>query len=308
MKKAAFFLCLIFGVIVSGSAQEWTDSWARWSETPRFSLFLSGGTNVSGFQTQRPSRYSDRWYFDQLSGVEEWAEIRFNHKSGFAGGLALEYRLLPEIGFEFRLGFRKTPLETISDTSLSWRWRDGRSDRRSTTWVGDGSFSSAAVAVNTVLRIRIGNLFLTRLIVGPAFYFQAIEDAASAIGYGFTKTDQTANMQYIDALGVSVKTGKVRWNGLGLDLGAGIDIPFGNSLGLILEAMYFFIPGKELAWTPVPGTSDGLYFSSEFPILRNVEFTAEDAQGIMEYRRITKILFHPSYFQFAVGLRLTLGR
>jgi len=298
---------LIFGVSAVAEAQNWTKSWAKWSESPRFSLSLSGG--LSFFETLNSSRYSDHWFEDQLASVNESADIVFSRTTGFYGGFSLEYLLNSEFSLQFLLGYRKAPLETTSKTSLSWGWKDGRFDSRSTTWTGGGSaLSTVPVVLSVVYRIRMGDLFFIRVLIGGGLFYNKLSDTFSMIGFGFTRWEQIAErqyMQYIDAIGVSSKIVKTGWTSLGGRCGVGIDVPLGNSLGLKLDIEYFFSSSQKMAWTLIPGTSDGLYFSSAFPILKVVEFTSENA--INYGWTISKMDISPSFIQASIGFRLNLG-
>jgi hypothetical protein len=299
----------------AAAAQDWVKAWAGFEDFHPFELTFFGGpasgpirggagskTGTEGF-----SRYSDQWSYWRLKSVRETADISVRSKPAMFVGAAVEYLWRRDVGLQLQAGYLSSELATTSTVELAWAWEDGRSDRRTSSWEGSGSLGIVPLSLDVVVRLG-GPRLVGLLSAGPTIFFNSFS-AGSDIVFGFTKSDEAQTTQYVDALRVAVRTGTVRWVSLGANAGAGISFKIRPGVGLCLEAKYFLNsrPSRSIAWAPVPGRSDGLYFSDSYSILKGVEFTADDARGVVDGLRISRMSVKPSFFQVSAGIRLYFG-
>ena len=250
--------------------------------------------------------YQSLWDALELASVHESAVLKLAGNSGYAAGFSLDYFGESAVGLQLLVGFNRRPLESTSETQFSWRWRDGRSDHRTSSWAGSGSLTTIPIALNGLIRLLASSRLMVFLSGGVVLHFNEIRDASSTIVWGFTRLDPSSAQQWVDALAVPVRIEKTNWLNLGLDAGLSFEAPLGPSLRMVLEARYYPQVEKALVWTPLPVEGDGLYFSSIQPLMRGVRFEAWDAAEIVKGNNLKKIMMSPSLLQVTFGLKLSL--
>jgi hypothetical protein len=307
MKKTMVAFAIVLTIAGALRGQDWTDSWAKWHRASRFSVGLYGGSSVSPPMTRSNGSYRSFWNELELASVQEAAILNLAGKSGFTAGFSLEYLGESAFGLQFLVGYQRRVLETASETSFSWRWRDGRNDHRASSWTGSGFLSTIPVAMNGVIRLLSTSRLLVFLSGGIVLHFNEIRDVSSTIVWGFTRLDPNSNQQWVDALAVPVRIEKTGWLKLGLNAGLSFEAPLGSSLRLALEMRYYHQPEKMLSWTPIPGEGDGLYFSAGQPLMRGVRFETWDAADIVNGNTLGNITINPSFLQVTFGLKVGLA-
>jgi opacity protein-like surface antigen len=156
--------------------------------------------------------------------------------------------------------------------------------------------------LNLVGRFRINmlNIFVTG---GPTFYLNSFE-SNSYVGFG--DSDVTVSPPYeiqrVDAFQIPVSIPKTSWNSFGGNFGFGVDFEVAPGVAVTAEGRYFLIPKKTLTWEWIPGTYDSIFYGN----FTGWEYTAEDLADFQNV--MTKIDVKPSFFSFALGLRLSFGQ
>jgi hypothetical protein len=307
MKKTIVALAIVLTAAGALRAQDWTDSWAKWHRESRFSLGLYGGSSISKSLMRSNGSYRSSWNELELASVQESAVLNLAGKSGFMTGFSLEYVGESGYGLQILIGYQRRAVETTSETSFSWRWRDGRNDQRTSSWTGSGSLSTIPVALNGVIRLLSAPRLMIYLSGGIVLHFNEIRDVSSTIVWGFTRLDPNSNQQWIDALAVPIRIEKTGWRNLGLNAGLSLEAPLGSSLRLALEMRYDHQPEKNLSWTPMPVEGDGLFFSAGQPLMRGVRFETWDAADIVNGNTLRNITINPSFLQVTFGLKVRLA-
>ncbi|NIM90110.1 MAG: hypothetical protein GTO17_04095 [Candidatus Aminicenantes bacterium] len=101
---------------------------------------------------------------------------------------------------------------------------------------------------------------------------------------------------YIDALKIPIRIDEESWTAFGGNIGGGIDYRFTESVGLILEARYFFCPTKTFEWKWQPG----VYDSVNYEYFTGFNFTQADADFFED--ETSEVAVNPSFFQFSIGI------
>jgi len=268
----------------------------------RFELNLFGGyalTSVKGAAT-----YGDSWSYVWLDNVTESTDIASTSKNAPFFGGGFNYFFTPNFGFGLNVGYLKSTLNTTAHFDFSWVWWGGGTNNRSADWASAAdSLTSIPVSLNIVGRFGDGPIqgFFE---AGPTIYFnEAIIN--TAIGYGITYYNWSD--QWVDAIelpmsGFDSKSLKSSWTGIGANVGAGITFMFSPSIGLSLEARYFFCPEREFDWDIAAGSYNGMFFGD----LTNWTMIAADIQPIFDNNLLTTIKINPSFFQLQAGVKIRL--
>ena len=271
----------------------------------RFELNLFGGyalTSVKGAAT-----YGDSWSFYWLNSVSESAAIATTSKNAPFFGGGFNYFFTPNFGVGLNVGYLKSTLNTTSAFDFRWTWSSvvgGGTYSETADWASDAdSLTSIPVSLNLVGRFGDGPIqgFFE---AGPTVYFnEAIIN--TAIGFGVSEV--IGLTQYVDAVelpmvGFDSKSGKSTWTGIGANVGGGITFMFSPSIGLSLEARYFFCPERTFDWDIATGSYNGIFFSH----FTNEPITSSDIQYIFDNNLLTTIKINPSFFQLQAGVKIRI--
>ena len=269
---------------------------------PRFELHAMGGYGLSQFRGD--SAYVYNWNYEQLRDVLEDTRLsmKANNAAFFTGGVS--YFFHPNVGIQIGGGYFLSKLAINGVFDFSWIWMSSLSGSESKNWAGDGKMSTLPLFLNIVGKFKMDrvNVFLT---AGPAFYLNSFE-ANSFVGYGatlyyeyFISPDWYYD-QSLDAFQIPASISKTSWTAFGANFGFGIDIEVSPNVAITAEGRYFLVPKKSLSWEWTPGTYDGI-----FEILQGT-FTEDDFADFQ--KEMTTLDVKPSFFSFALGLRLTFGQ
>jgi len=271
----------------------------------RFELNLFGGYALT--QVKGAATYGDSWSYAWLNNVTESTAIASTSKNTPFFGGGFNFFFTPNFGFGLNVGYLKSTLNTTSHFDFSWTWSyavGGGTYNKSADWASDAdSLSSIPVSLNIVGRFGDGPIqgFFE---AGPTVYFnEAIIN--TAIGYGISYYSWPN--QWVDAIelpmsGFDSKSGKSSWTGIGANVGAGITFMFSPSIGLSLEARYFFCPEREFDWDIATGSYNGMFYGS----LTNWDLTADDLAYIKTDNLLTTIKINPSFFALQGGLKIKI--
>jgi hypothetical protein len=273
----------------------------------RFELNLFGGyalTSVKGAAT-----YSDSWSYYWLDNVSESAAIATTSKNAPFFGGGINYFFTPNFGLGINVGYMKSTLTTTSAFDFSWTWSSlvgGGTYSQTADWTSPttDSLTSIPISLNLVGRFGTGGPIEGFVEAGPTIYFnEAIIN--TGIGYGVSAV--YGDTQYVDAVelplsGYDLTSGKSTWMGIGANVGGGITFMFSPSIGLSLEARYFFCPEREFDWSIGTGSYNGMFFGD----LTNQQITSDDVQYIKGNNLLTTIKINPSFFQLQAGLKIRM--
>ncbi|MGD0781619.1 MAG: hypothetical protein ABSA30_02035 [Candidatus Aminicenantales bacterium] len=281
-----------------------------WAQAPdnRFELNLFGGyalTSVKGAAT-----YADSWSFGYLTNVDESAAIASTSKNAPFFGGGLNFFFTPNFGLGINIGYMKSTLNTTSDINFNWTWFSISSYSKTASLASDSnSLTSIPLSLNLIG--RFGNGPIQGFIEGgPTIYFnEAIVN--SAIGYGVSEF--IGLTQYVDAIELPISgydksssqdglSGKTTWIGFGANIGGGIAFMFSPSLGLSLEARYFFCPEREFDWNIATGSYNGMFFGD----ITGWTIAPSDVNYIKSNNLLTTIKINPSFFAVQAGLKIRL--
>ena len=278
--------------------------------TKKFEFSLSGGFAAPRFKGA--TTYGDTWNYYFLTRVDERTTIDVVSKTAASVAAGIAYYFSPQFGVQLQAAYHDAPIETTSNFRFNWTWSPAVGNgnfSRTSEWFGAGDLRTIPVSLNFIARVGRGR-FEASVAGGPSVFINTLT-AETAFGYGFTKTNPPPPApqvdQYVDALRVPLEFRERTWSRIGFNFSGGLVYKIPDTLGFSLEARYFFCPAKTLTWDFVAGQSDGLYFSGQFPILRNVPFTEDDAQGILDDFKMTGLSVNPSFFQVVAGFKIYFG-
>ncbi len=279
----------------------------------RFELNLFGGyarTYVKGAAT-----YADSWGYYLLNNVSESAAIATASKNAPFFGGGFNYFFTPNFGFGLNVGYLKSTLNTTSAFDFSWTWSGAGTHSEHQDWASTAdSLTSIPVSLNIVGRFGNGPIegFLE---AGPTIYFN---DAIINTSLGYGVSEIIGYYQYVDAIelpmtgfdmkqDISNSVKKSTWIGFGANVGAGITFMFSPSIGLSLEARYFFCPEREFGWNIATGSYNGMFFGN----ITNWTITTDDTQAIFDSKNLnnnllTTIKINPSFFALQGGLKIKI--
>ena len=278
--------------------------------TKKFEFSLSGGFAAPRFKGA--TTYGDTWNYSFLTRVDEKTSIDVASKTTASLAAGFSYYFSPGFGVQLQAAYHDAPIETTSNFRFNWTWSPAVGNgnfSRTSEWFGAGDLRTIPVSLNFIARVGRGR-FEASVAGGPSVFINTLT-AETAFGLGIGKTTPPypapPEIIYVDAIRVPLEFKGLTWSQIGFNLGGGLVYKLGDALGLSVEARYFVCPAKTFTWDFVIGQYDGLYFSGEFPILRNFPFTAADAQGILDDFKMTGLSVNPSFFQIVAGLKIYFG-
>jgi len=277
-------------------------SWAQ--SLPRFDITLYGGYGLTSLKGI--SDYGDSWNHYSLTNVTESAAIDAKSKAGIFFGGGFGYYFTPNIGIGLNFGYIKGKVDTTSAAKFGWTWNDGRSFNKTSDFVGtDNSIQSMVLSLNLIG--RFGGERLQGLVqAGPTMFFNKVM-LDSAFLYGVSQITWIIYPWYysqnVDALTIPIELNQ-SWTGFGVDFGAGLTYWFTPSLGLTLDARYFFCPKKTFDWSIFTGKYNGTFYTN----ITNITFDETDIDWMNENAEtpLTTIDVNPSFFQFGIGFKIRL--
>jgi opacity protein-like surface antigen len=167
-------------------------------------------------------------------------------------------------------------------------------------WPGTGTGSLSVMPVSLDLAGRFGDGPLSVNVSAGATLFNNSFEASSAISKGVSWYWISYINQAVDALAIPAEIPKTSWTAIGFNGGAGITFNFSPSLALLLDARYFFCPKKELDWTLVTGTYNGIFYTT----ITGQSFSASDASSALA--NMTTFQVNPSFIQITAGIKISI--
>ena len=270
---------------------------------PGFELFVFGGLGMP--QVKGVANYFDEWS-GILYDVTENADINTKSQSSAFFGGGFNYFFSPNIGVGLNVGYLKSKLTTNSAFTYEYG-----SYTKTADWTGtDNSFTSIPVSLDLIGRFG-SSLLQGYILAGPTIFMNdAIIDAAIGYGYSFLYYSYPYLYEFYDAVQIPMDaydmkggSGKTSWTGIGGNAGAGATFMISPSVGLNLEARYFFCPKREFDWTLITGTYPGLFVTSPST---TVQITSTTIDAIFNGNHLSTITINPSFFQITAGVKIKL--
>jgi opacity protein-like surface antigen len=293
MKKIALLSVLVLALTVAAAAQN----------LPRFELNVYGGYGLK--DVNLAGDYFFNWSSYWLTSIEESSTFTATSKGGmfFGGGLA--YYFHPNIGVALNFGYFKTSIDSVTSSDLYWKWNDGRNYHaypavldNPLEFIGtDNYFQSMPISFNIVGRFGQGSL-QGYVQAGPTLFLNKAF-LESEIVYGLTYVIPNVGYQTIDGIIVPMDLNQ-SWSSFGADFGGGLTFWFSPSIGITLDARYFFSPKKDFGWNFFLGEYEGFFGNI------NYDFDQTDVDGINEEGSLSMITINPSFFQFGIGIKIRL--
>jgi len=249
----------------------------------------------------------EAWSSFLLDAVNEKTIITSKPKNGFASGGFVSFFFTPHFGLQLLAGYGRADIPSGASLDFAWRWADGTSGVKTTSLAGNGSLTRLPVCLNIALREGAGRFSVE--FSGGLTYFRNTFSENSAFGYGVTKifpADQDPGgtlTQTVDALPVRLTVPATTWYVLGGNIGGSLNIRILDNLGLKAEARYFYCPPKNLSWTPIVSSYDGLY-TGDFPA---EPFTADDIAFLAQNGENFNLRLNLSFIQASLGIYFLFG-
>lgn len=292
MKKAFLTLAILFIFVATSFAQAGTDK--------RFSLSLTGGFALT--QMDDTSNYRLTWDYYAYEITED-NSFNIKAESGVSFSGFFSFLFSPNFGLQLGFGYLQPTVNTETDFRLTYN-----DTTESLTWPGDGKLSVIPLSLNLLGRYQRGNLGL--FASGGATLFMNTFSANSFSGIGIASRYSgwycywsdvwwicyPYYYYYIDALKIPIRINEESWTAFGGNIGGGIDYKFTESVGIILEARYFFCPKKTFDWD----WQAGVYDSVIYEYFTGVDFT--EALAELYEEDTTAVTVNPSFFQFSIGI------
>jgi len=268
---------------------------------PRFELHAVGGYGLSQFKGD--SIYSYEWNYMLLQSVKEVTLVSMKAQGGLflTGGASFFFH--PNFGIQIGGGYFSSNVPNTGSFTFAWQSTEDPSViTEEATWNGDGKMTTIPLFLNIVGKFRLDmvNVFLT---AGPTLYLNSFE-SNSFVGFGdsYYTIILPYEYQWVDAFQIPVSIPKTSWKSFGANFGLGIDIEVSPGVAITAEGRYFLIPMKNLTWQWIPGTYDSIFYDN----FAGWEYTEDDLADFQQEMKPLEV--KPSFFSFALGLRLTFGQ
>jgi opacity protein-like surface antigen len=268
---------------------------------PRFELHGMGGYGLSQFKGD--SIYSYEWSYELLQSVKEDTLVSMKAKGGLVltGGASFFFH--PNFGIQIGGGYFSSNVPNTGSFTFAWQSTEDPSViTEEATWDGDGKMTTIPLFLNFVGKFRLDrvNVFLT---AGPTLYLNSFE-SNSFVGFGdsYSTIIEPYLYQWVDAFQIPVSIPKTSWKSFGANFGLGIDFEVSPGVAITAEGRYFLIPKESLVWQWIPGTYDSIFYDN----FTGWEYTEDDLADFQ--KEMTTLEVKPSFFSFALGIRLTFGQ
>ncbi|MGA2587582.1 MAG: hypothetical protein ABSF88_11250 [Candidatus Aminicenantales bacterium] len=309
MKSRAFVVlfvlaafCFCFGVSPAIARPSSTDN----PYDRSFEIGIWGGLMPS--RLLGTTTHQEAWSSFLLNAISEKAVITSKPNSGLAAGGFFSLFFTPHLGLQLLAGYSPVDIPSGSSFDFAWRWADGTGDAKTTNWTGSGSLTRLPISLNVALREGTGR-FTVEFSGGLTYFLNTFSENA-VFGYGVMKIlsfDQGPGgtmIQTVDALPVRLTIPATTWSAVGGNIGGSLNFRILDTLGLKAEARYFYCPPKNLNWTPVIASYDGLY-TADFPA---EPFTAADVAYLALNGETFAHKLDLSFIQASLGIYFSFGR
>lgn len=293
MKKLAILSLLVLALTIGAAAQN----------LPRFEVNIFGGYGLKNVDLA--GDYFFKWKSYWLTDIQESSTFEATSKGGmfFGGGFA--YYFHPNIGVGLSFAYFKTAVESMTSSDLYWKWNDGRNYhaypavlKEPLEFMGtDNYFQAMPISFSLIGRFGQGRL-QGYVQAGPTLFLNKAF-LESEIVYGLTYVIPSWGYQSIDGIMVPMDLNQ-SWNSFGANFAGGMTFWLSPSIGITLDARYFFSGKKEFGWDFFLGEYEGFFGNIDY------DFDDTDVDGINEEGSLSFITINPSFFQFGIGFKIRL--
>lgn len=257
-------------------------------------IFAGAGMGFGSFLNEA-THYSNDWISGFVTGHEE-GDIQHKMNSPLGLGISFSYFFSEGLGLRLRVdpGFGQNISDSSSLYSADYSWSGG-GDSIQTQWDTSGSLSVLPLSFDLVYRFPSG-MFSPYINAGLSFFLASFK-ADSTVGYANAWYIGASTMTY-DYLDVPISIDE-KMDGLGFNVGAGLDFHLGPGLAVTVDAAYFMGKSADFNWYIAPGD----YYYNNHPAVYT-PFSDSYAQGYSEL--LGKVKVSLSFFKILVGIKLFL--
>ncbi len=251
---------------------------------------------VTGYNISGSYSYSRSFSTGMLESANGSGTITTEFKSplGFDG--ALNFFIAQGFGIQVKFDYNSTVKAADASRStydMNWTWSSGGSFSRENEWGVEGEVSSYILSGNLLYKISTGSM-IEPLISGGVSYFSGKANANTTVGY--PTTWETVEFQYIDYFAVPAQV-EASLNGIGFNVGGGIDFVFTRGVALNVDARYFGRGKIEEPWQVTAGT-----YPSNVNEGWTITITQENAEEFASL--IEPYSINPSFFKVSAGIKI----
>ncbi len=251
---------------------------------------------VTGYNISGSYSYSESLSAGVLESARGSGTITTEFKSplGFDG--TLNFFIAKGFGIQVKFDYNssvKTTDASRSTYDLNWTWSTGDSYSRENEWGVNGEVSSYVLSGNLLYKISTGSM-IEPLISGGVSYFSGTAGVDTTVGYA--STWESEGFRYIDYFAVPASV-EASLNGIGFNVGGGIDFVFTRGVALNVDARYFSRGKIEEPWQVKGGT-----YPSNVGEGWTITLTQENADEFASL--IEPYSIDPSFFKISAGLKI----
>jgi hypothetical protein len=295
LKKSAGGIALFFLVAVSGFSQYYFD----YPAYKKFDLGIELGMMRPSFMGA--TTYGDAWAWEMLSYVSEETLISGERTWVVNPEVFATWNFSPSMGIRLSVGGFSAEVPNRSDIGMTWGWADYPQIHKSASWTGTGRIVSLPLGLNIVIKSK-SPVNTWHAVAGLTYSWNSFS-AESSFGFGKSDFSEDGTVQYIDVLKIPLRIPKTSWSSLGGNIGLGTTFALSDSLGLGLEADYYFFEKKTFSWSFVYGQYDGVFYG----VLKNRRFAPVDVEIAGTWMKMSKFDVNLSRWRVALFLVLSLG-
>ncbi|HEX9901427.1 MAG TPA: outer membrane beta-barrel protein [Acidobacteriota bacterium] len=265
----------------------------------KMEIFFGGGLGF-GSPLNSSTDYNYHW---GVTGPLDYMDAagQVSHSAGGPKGLGLSLAYFFGGGFGLSLRVDVNFSQKLTGDSaynLTWKWWDRGPFTETNGWDFAGSLSVIPISLNAVYKFDLGmvNPYIS---AGPAFFLGKLKiDTTIGLGDTWTYLEGGILWRAIDYFAIPAYVDQ-SLNGIGFNIGAGLDVALSPSFGLTLDLAYFIKGNSEVAWSFRPGSYDANIDPNWY-----WDLTKETLDNILDY--IPPLTVKLSFFKISVGLKIYL--
>jgi hypothetical protein len=263
----------------------------------KMEIFLGGGAGFGSF-LNASTVYSYHFgtdYTGTLLYADEAGQV--SHKAGGPMGLgfSLANFFVGGFGLRLRVDFNfSQSLTGDSGYSVTWEWWNRGPYTDENGWDMTGSLSVIPISLNAVYKFDLG-MISPYISAGPSFFLAKL-NADSTLGCATTWL--YGGYVYLDYFAIPMFVDE-SLNGIGFNIGAGLDVALSPSFALTIDAAYFIKGETKVKWDFRPGE-----FDSHINDGWTWTLSKSDLTDILDY--IPDLSVNLSFFKIQVGLKILL--
>jgi len=185
-----------------------------------------------------------------------------------------------------------------SSYSLTWKFLSYPTYTETPRWDLTGSLSVIPISLNAVYKFDLG-MVKPYISAGPTFFLAKLKiDTTIGLADTWTYLEGGSLWRIIDYFAIPAYVDQ-SLNGIGFNIGAGLDVALSPNFGLTVDMAYFIKGNTEVAWSFKPGSYDANIDPNWY-----WELGQEDLDNILDY--IPPLSVKLSFFKILVGVKIYL--